>query len=269
MTHKGQELVIFCFDCTEIICSNCCNFILKGTHSSHKCNLFKDSMDEILSEAYVYKKEIKDKIKPLSKKVIDLNSEILHLETQIHKMKKEKEEHQNNINIMQEFVQQEVNHENMLEFFSQAKFLINKPSTKTFLTKSVYGNYIYHYSEAINEGIQYLKVRLCKLSSCDHITLGVSLEKTNHNNYLGFNTKGYSFYAKKRKIHDTKFEEYGESFDTGDTITIIMNCNTKELSFEINGRNQGVAYKVSSLPVYFCISSYITSSDDVYQILDS
>ncbi len=40
-----------------------------------------------------------------------------------------------------------------------------------------------------------------------------------------------------------RYKKYGEQFKAGDTVAVILDTKRKTLSFELNGKDQGVAFK--------------------------
>ena len=58
-------------------------------------------------------------------------------------------------------------------------------------------------------------------------------------------TIGYGFGGTGMKSNSRKFEKYGTAFSKGDVIGCYLSCDKHEISFSINGKSCGIAYKLS------------------------
>lgn len=62
---------------------------------------------------------------------------------------------------------------------------------------------------------------------------------------LGIDDKSYGYGSTGKKSWNRKFEDYGEAFEEGDIIGSMLDREKQTISFSKNGRDLGVAYKLS------------------------
>jgi len=63
--------------------------------------------------------------------------------------------------------------------------------------------------------------------------------------YVGYQANSWSYgsYANWGKTTGGHGQHYGVSYKTGDIVTIVLDMDQKEVSFNLNGNEQGVAFK--------------------------
>eukprot|EP01083_Nonionella_stella_P175022 608217_1 len=85
----------------------------------------------------------------------------------------------------------------------------------------------------------YIQINHCVHS---HIFIGISGNKTDPNKAL-FEDYDYVYWSANGQMLNAAqmWAEYGESYKDGDEIGVILNLKNKELSFEKNGKSQGIS----------------------------
>ena len=61
---------------------------------------------------------------------------------------------------------------------------------------------------------------------------------------LGSDSKSFGYGGTAKKSHDDKYEDYGITYSAGDIVHCLIDFDAKEISFTVNGENQGVAYTI-------------------------
>lgn len=90
-----------------------------------------------------------------------------------------------------------------------------------------------------------------------NIFVGVVTEDARSDNYVGCDRFGWAFLANRAVWHNkAKIRSYGELFVTGDMIVVTLNMDLGTLSFNLNGKDLGVAVEGMSGPLYPAFSLY-------------
>jgi hypothetical protein len=107
-----------------------------------------------------------------------------------------------------------------------------------------------------------------KLDRCTggNTFLGVCNATMKLNNYIGHDANGWGYYGCGNTYRLGSSSSYGQSYRTGDTITVRLDMDKKTLSFDKNDAPLGVAF--TDLPdlVYPAFSLY--SKNDHMQIIE-
>ena len=107
---------------------------------------------------------------------------------------------------------------------------------------------------------------------CDAKTVRNYTKDTKYNNYEGaFWTEpyfGYAYYGVNgKKYHRHKKrggkKQYGKKFEVGDTVTVELDMYRQELSFFVNERNMGMAYRVDERKEYVLAVALRSDSYDI------
>jgi len=78
------------------------------------------------------------------------------------------------------------------------------------------------------------------------------------NGYIGHFNDGWSYgsYSGWGKTHGQSNQQYGRTYDTGDVVSVRLNCEEKNLSFSLNDDDFGVAFQISDEPVCLAVTLY-------------
>ena len=77
----------------------------------------------------------------------------------------------------------------------------------------------------------------------------------------------YAYAAFNGSKRRGKFDNFGESYGSGDTITMVLNMNDKSLSFAKNNGKLKKAYDVGATDVGYCLACFMRFTDDSLRIL--
>lgn len=136
---------------------------------------------------------------------------------------------------------------------------------KIYTRKETVQDFQFFISDKVTTGVQKMNIKLISFQKLDTVVFGIT-DVEERNSHLGHDTESFGYYYNGQKYNKQILENYGEAFKEGDVVTIIVDCGKMELMFEMNGKPQGVAYKIPKLPVYFAISAD-KALDNVYEIL--
>lgn len=112
-------------------------------------------------------------------------------------------------------------------------------TSSSFTEHSIYSNL------KISAGNVYWEVVIGVNSegSINHdFNVGIALDNTRQENYLGINATEYSYNISAKKTNNDVAVSYGATYTTGDIIGVRYEYATGELEFYKNGVSQGVAY---------------------------
>merc|ERR1712228_734245 len=80
-----------------------------------------------------------------------------------------------------------------------------------------------------------------KINKCVSTHIMIALTPSIQSNNGLFGEFDYVYWSSNGKsMISASFAEYGEAYDTGDEITVVLNTKSKQLSFEKNGKCQGI-----------------------------
>eukprot|EP01084_Bolivina_argentea_P135075 238076_1 len=93
--------------------------------------------------------------------------------------------------------------------------------------------------------------------------VGIASKKTIDGH--GFMEIDYAFEGSQGNAYRLgKKKQYANGYKTGDVVSILVNCDKKEISFSVNSEDYGVAYKIDIRPTYYlAVSIYCLSGQSI------
>ena len=133
---------------------------------------------------------------------------------------------------------------------------------------SIYGNI--QISLVTNRNMSYswtFKVNRCIYN---HIYFGISsTNNINERFYENTNSSNYCICLDGYKITKDHAERYtNESFHSGDIISMIIDCQSRQLSFKKNGKNLGIAYDNIDHHVTYKMAIAVKFEGDEVELID-
>mmetsp|Transcript_14522 Transcript_14522/g.35396 ORF Transcript_14522/g.35396 Transcript_14522/m.35396 type:complete len:308 (-) Transcript_14522:263-1186(-) len=97
----------------------------------------------------------------------------------------------------------------------------------------------------------------------NRINLGVCIDGHTVTSYVGQTKFGWAYYGNNgKKEHNGGSEKYGPIYTTGDTIRVMVDMDSRTLSFQKNGQDLGLAFHNIPAKVYPAFTLY-TQGDKI------
>jgi len=93
----------------------------------------------------------------------------------------------------------------------------------------------------------------------------VGVSKTNPTtlDHLGRTSDSYAYYGSGTKYNNNTSASYGAAYNTGDIVGILLDLDAGQISFSVNGSDQGVAYSGLTGEYYFGVSFLNTAQNAI------